>query len=103
MFNKNNRYVTRGINEEVDIRIQIIMWGILDDIKKKGDIELDYLQIFKLRKSGNKVIVEQSQEVPEYSSRYEIELQDVEIDREIKVYIIDNGIEGSTMLFPSEY
>lgn len=30
MFNKNNRYVTRGINEEVDIRLQLIMWSMID-------------------------------------------------------------------------
>lgn len=103
MFKKNNRYVTGGINEEVDIRLQLIMWSIIDKLKDERNIELDYLQVFKLKKNENKVIVEQRQEVPEYSSRYEIELQDVEIDGEIKIYIIDNGIEGSTMLFPSEY
>ena len=25
MFKKDNRYVTRGVNEEVDIRLQLIM------------------------------------------------------------------------------
>lgn len=102
MFNKNNRYVTRGINEEVDIRLQLIMWSVIDNLKDEGNIELDYLQVFKLRKNGDKVIVEQSQEVPEYSSTYEIELEDVEFDGEVKVYIIDSG-EYSTMLYPSEY
>lgn len=102
MFNKNNRYVTRGINEDVDIRIQLIMWGMVDKLNKEGNIELDYLQVFKIRKQGNKVIVEQSQEVPEYSSKYEIDLEGVELDREIKVYIIDSG-EYSTMLYSKEY
>lgn len=26
MFKKNNRYATRGVNEELDIRLQLIMW-----------------------------------------------------------------------------
>lgn len=26
MFKKNKRYVTRGVNEELDIRLQLIMW-----------------------------------------------------------------------------
>ena len=43
-----------------------------------------------------------SQEVPEYLCTYEIELEDVELDDEIKIYVIDSG-EYSTMLFPSEY
>jgi Staphylococcal protein of unknown function (DUF960) len=102
MFNKNNRYVTRGVNDEVDMRLQLIMWSVIDKLKDEGKIELDYLQVFRIRKNGNKVIVEQSQEVPEYSSRHEIELEDVEFDGEIKVYIIDS-ISYSTMLFPSEY
>ncbi|WP_370831427.1 DUF960 family protein [Clostridium sp.] len=102
MFNKDNRYVTRGVNEEVDIRLQLIMWSMIDKLKEEGNVELDYLQVFKLRKEGNKIVINQSQEVPEYSCTYEIELEDIQIDYEIKVYVIDSG-EYSTMLFPSEY
>ena len=102
MFKKDNRYVTRGVSEEVDIRLQIILWSMLDKLKDKGNVELDYLQIFKIRKEGNKIVINQSQEVPEYSCTYEIELEDVELDDEIKIYVIDS-VEYSTMLFPSEY
>ena len=102
MFNKNSRYVTRGVNEEVDIRLQLIMWSMIDKLKDEGNLELDYLQVFKLRKEGNKIVINQSQEVPEYSSRYEIETEDVEIGNANKIYVIDSG-EYSTMLLPSEY
>ena len=102
MFKKDNRYVTRGVNEEVDIRLQLIMWSMIDKLKDEESVELDYLQVFKLRKEGNKIVINQSQEVPEYSCTYEIELEDIQIDDEIKVYVIDSG-EYSTMLFPSEY
>ena len=102
MFNKDNRYVTRGVNEEVDIRLQLIMWSMIDKLKDEESVELDYLQVFKLRKQGNKIIINQSQEVPEYSCTYEIEIEDIQMDDEIKVYVIDSG-EYSTMLFPSEY
>ncbi|MDU5260893.1 MAG: DUF960 family protein [Clostridium celatum] len=30
MFKKDKRYVTRGVNEEVDIRLQLIMWSMID-------------------------------------------------------------------------
>ena len=30
MFKKDNRYVTRGVNEEVDIRLQLMIWSMLD-------------------------------------------------------------------------
>ena len=102
MFKKDNRYVTRGVNEEVDIRLQLIMWSMIDKLKDEESVELDYLQVFKIRKEGEKIVINQSQEVPEYSCTYEIELEDIHIDDEIKLYVIDSG-EYSTMLFPSEY
>ena len=102
MFKKDKRYVTRGVNEEVDIRLQLIMWSMIDKLKDEGNVELDYLQVFRIRKEGNKIVISQSQEVPEYSCTYEIELEDIQIDDEIKLYVIDSG-EYSTMLFPSEY
>ena len=102
MFKKDNRYVTRGVNEEVDIRLQLIMWSMIDKLNDEGNVELDYLQVFKIRKEENKIVISQSQEVPEYSYTYEIELEDIQIDDEIKLYVIDSG-EYSTMLFPSEY
>ena len=103
MFKKDNRYVTRGVNEKVDIRLQLMIWSMLDKLKDEGDVELDYLQVFKLRREGNKILINQSQEVPEYSCTYEIELEDIQIDDEIKLYVIDNGFEGSIILFPWEY
>ena len=103
MFKKDNRYVTRGVNEEVDVRLQLIMWSMIDKLKDEGNVELDYLQVFRIRKEGKKIVISQSQEVPEYSCTYEIELEDIQIDDEIKLYEIDNGVEGSIILFPWEY
>ena len=103
MFKIDNRYVSRKVNEEVDIRIQMIIWSMIDKLKDEGVIEVDYLQIFKIRKEGKNIVINQSQEVPEYSCTYEIELEDIQIDDEIKLYVIDNGFEGSIILFPWEY
>ena len=102
MFKKDNRYVTRGVNEEVDIRLQLIMWSMIDKLNDEGNVELDYLQVFKLRKEGNKIVINQSQEVPEYSCTYEIEIEDVQIDDKSKVYVIDSG-EYSIMLCTGDY
>ena len=99
MFKKDNRYVTKGVNDEVDIRLQLIMWSMIDKLKDEESVELDYLQVFKIRKEGEKIVINQSQEVPEYSFTYEIEIEDIQIEGEIKVYVIDSG-EYSTMLFP---
>ncbi len=102
MFSRNSRYVTRGVNEEIDIRLQLIMWSMIDKLKDKEKVKLDYIQVFKIRKEGNNVVINQSQEVPEYSCQYEIDLENIQIDDEIKIYVIDSG-EYSTMLLPSEY
>ena len=102
MFKKDNRYVTRGVNDEIDIRLQLIMWSMIDKLKDEGKVEQDYLQVFNIRKEGKRIVINQSQEVPEYSCTYEIDIEDIQIEDEIKVYVIDSG-EYSTMLFPSEY
>ena len=46
MFNKNNRYMTRGIKETLDISLQMMLWQIIDDVKESKEVELDYLQVF---------------------------------------------------------
>ena len=102
MFKIDNRYVSRKVNEEVDIRIQMIIWSMIDKLKDEGVIEVDYLQIFKIRKDGKKIVINQSQEVPEHSCTYEVEIEDIQIDNVIKLYVIDN--EGySTIIFPEDY
>lgn len=100
--NKSNRYITKGVNEKVDIRLQLLMWSIIDNLNEKENVEVDYLQVFKLKKEGALIIVEHSQEEPEYKEVYLLELEDVELDRKMKVYVIDSG-EYSTILLPEEY
>ena len=55
MFNKNNRYMTRGIKEALDISLQMMLWKMVDDLKESKEIELDYLQVFKIRRNNNRV------------------------------------------------
>ena len=70
MFEKENRYVTRGINAEVDLAIQIVLWNMIDELKSKGDIKLDYLQVFEVEKIEEIIQIEHRQEVPNYSQSY---------------------------------
>lgn len=100
--NKNNRYITSGINEEVDIRLQLLMWSMIDNLNKKGNIEVDYLQVFKLRKEGAFTVIEHYQEAPEYKKIYSLELEDIELNNNLKIYVIDSG-EYATMLLAEEY
>ena len=95
MFN-NSRYITKGINEELPLSIQILLWSLVDSLL----IEKDYLQIFTIKIiRGNLLEITHSQEKPVYTKT----IQAVgDIDRNMKVYIIDDG-EYSTMLFAEEY
>lgn len=60
MFDKENRYITRGINEKIDLQLQILLWSLVDDLK----VEKDYLQVFKLSRVGDFINIEHTQEVP---------------------------------------
>ena len=102
MFEKENRYVTRGINAEVDIRIQIILWDMIDKLKEQGNIELDYLQVFEIEKINEIIKIEHRQEVPNYSQAYMLNEVDIEINTPMKVFVIDDG-ENSTMMLAEEY
>lgn len=102
MFEKENRYVTRGINAEVDIRIQIILLDMIDKLKYKGDIELDYLQVFEVEKVHGIIKIEHRQEVPSYSQAYMLNGVDIEINTPMKIFVIDDG-ENSTMMLAEEY
>lgn len=103
MFN-NTRYMTRGIQEDVGLDLQLILWQLIDDCKAKG-IKLDYLQVFELSTEtidGQIVqIVLHRQEEPNYQSTHRF----VPIEQPMnttKIWVIDDG-DHSTMLFPSEY
>lgn len=44
MFNtKENRYITRGVNEQIPQAIQLRCWQMIDEKVKKADISLDKL------------------------------------------------------------
>lgn len=102
MFKKENRYVTRGVSDEVDIKLQLAMWTLIDILKDKGKVEIDYLQIFKLKKENRFIKIQHEQEIPKYKSVHMIDVDDIQLDNEVKIYVIDSE-EYSTMLYPSEY
>ena len=101
MFNKENRYITKGINKMLDIRLQIFLWRAIDNLKDKVE-KIDYLQVFEIEKNYGTIIIKHSQEVPEYKVEYVLELCDIDIFGKIKVFVIDDG-DYSTMLLAEEY
>jgi ABC-type dipeptide/oligopeptide/nickel transport system ATPase subunit len=101
MFNKENRYVTKGVNENLDIRLQIMIWNLINELKEQ--IEVDYLQVFNISQiNKSRIKITQEQEVPEYKAEYEIERKDFTLESDVKIYVIDDG-EYSTMILEEEY
>ena len=101
MFKKESRYITRGANKKLDLRLQLILWSMIDKLNEEGK-ELDYLQVFKVRKCKEGIVIEHSQEVPEYKEKYVIDLENIEVNGNIKVFVIDDN-EYSTMMLAEEY
>lgn len=92
-----SRYITSGINESIGIELQIILWGMINDI----DIAKDYLQVFNIIPIGEGMVkITHSQEVPHYKVE---QIVTVGIDSETKIFVVDSGSEGSVMMLSYEY
>jgi hypothetical protein len=95
------RYVTRAINEELNIETQVLLWELLDSITFKRKAEMDYLQVFEIINTGEKVKITNRQEQPAMMEELVIWLGTMNIEDTI-VWIIDD-LEYQTMLFPKDY
>jgi len=100
MFDK--KYITRGINAEIPLYLQSLMWDMISSMKVEKQ---DYLQFFKLERVNTKGKVFQriihSQEQSEYENMVLIPAYDGNaVDN--KVFVIDD-YEYCTMLLAEEY
>ena len=96
MFNKE-RYLTRGISNEIPLEIQILLWSMID----KLNVKKDYLQVFEIEPiDANLLKIEHRQEVHKYKS--DIVVKNVGISSKVKIFVIDDGVY-STMMLSSEY
>ena len=94
MFN-DKRYITRGIDSEIPLWLQIFMWECVDRMPEPKD----YFQVFKLGNLNGIQRITHEQEQPPFRREYLIST-----DNPItaKVYIIDSDTY-STMLLAEEY
>ncbi len=102
MFKKDNRYLTRNIQEQLSIELQLLLWESIDE-QNDSRLQLDYLQIVTFQRLGEMLAIRLEQEQPERLTvlylPYSEEYAPILIK---KVYIIDSE-EYSTMLFSEEY
>ncbi len=93
---KNPHYATNGINENLPIMTQIILWELIDSMKVD---EKDYLQVFTLSVENGQQKILHEQECPEYSAEHLFPSTNPITG---KIFVIDDETH-STMLFAEEY
>ena len=100
----SNRYITRGINQELPMELIIFLWSRIDALKAETNGAMDYLQVFELKKldnpdiQENQLIIHRTEE-PLYVNTYVLFAEQPISE---KVYVIDSG-DYCTMLFADEY
>ena len=65
---KINRYITRGISEQLSLDLQILLWNMVKD--RDNQLNTDYLHIFKLQEDDNMLSITHEQEQPAYKLEY---------------------------------
>ncbi len=96
MFDKD-RYLTRGVSNEIPLEIQLLLWSMIGEVTVKKD----YLQVFEIEPiKDNLLRIEHRQEVPKYKK--EIIVSNARINSKVKLFVIDDG-EYSTMMLSEEY
>jgi hypothetical protein len=96
----NPRYITRGVQAEIPLELQLLLWSMVDTMDAP---EKDYLQVFKLehvfRESKAVQKITHSQEVPPYKAEHFVSISEPFTK---KVFIIDDD-DHTTMLLADEY
>ena len=93
---KNSRYATRGINAEISLALQLILWKMIDEMEVARK---DYLQVLTLSSENGEQKIIHKQEQPEYHKEYNFSGESL-IDA--KIFVIDDG-DYSTMMLAEEY
>lgn len=102
----NERFLTSGVQTEIPIIVQLIMWDMIDELKKQG-FKMDYLQVFRLKAGEGTQIITHIQEQPAYEntifvSSASLLASDQRGPVNNKIFVIDDGTH-STMLLAEEY
>lgn len=102
MFNEEKRYISNGVNSKVNILLQVTLWDKVNELKKSSEIELDYLQVFRMKKGDKELIIEHSQEVEQYKKVHVFKGLSNLIEEDLKVFIIDEN-SYNIMILAEEY
>ncbi|UFJ40379.1 DUF960 domain-containing protein [Brevibacillus humidisoli] len=99
----SDKYVSRGVSERVPLDVQLALWDILEERKRRGD-SLDYLQVFELSVVLVNGVplqnVRNPQEQPPLDEVFCLYV--AKPIGGITIWVIDSD-KYCTMLFPNEY
>ena len=97
MFERNQpRYITRGIDNNIPIELQMFMWEAIDRMPEPKD----WLQVFNLSIENGLQVIKHTSEQPKFDMTYILTALTKAVTA--KVYIIDDG-DHCTMLLAEEY
>ena len=91
----NQRYLTRGIEATIPLRLQALLWNLIDLLPQ----ERDYMQVFGLVHFGGMQQVTHTSKEPEYKKVFLFPSDDPVT---AKIYVIDDDTH-TTMLLAVEY
>lgn len=95
---KNNRYMTRGVQQQIPNYLQNMMWYMIDTMQSENK---DYIQVFHLSRQEEKQKILHKQEMPPFTQEVLVDSNDFPIVTQ-KVYVIDDETH-TTMLLSEEY
>ena len=97
-----DRYATIGIQTEIPLELQIILWGMIDDNIRTG-LKMDYLQVFELSATyKNGELVQEITHKQEQPRRRKTVTVSTNNPVNVKIFVIDD-VTHSTMLLSNEY
>ena len=93
---QSEKYLTQGVNAEIPLMLQLVMWKMISDIPA----EKDYLQVFRLSGENGIQTIIHEQEQPAYKKIVSFQWPEAVVTQ--KVFVIDDG-DHCTMLLAEEY
>lgn len=99
---KIERYMTRGVQADVPMEIQLFLWELQTEIRKNNK-EIDYLQVYALSVEEGKQKIKHTSEDPAYEKEYIVQVEEAIT---AKIFIIEDDYSTywvEIMILKDEY
>lgn len=96
-----NRYITRGVYEQVPKEMQLRCWQLIDVKAKQEEVQIDYLQIFEFNRDDQRrtITIIHRQEEPFFIDYHECRITDALANFQIKkLWVIEDQTHQTMLL-----